>query len=523
MDLEQNKNFKNRIDRAGKENLRLKEKLSALREENEFLKRALKDSLNLFKDMPGGAALIREEKIVRVDDTAKKLLEYHEEDILGRSFLDFIHPDYVEHERELYRERISGRLVPDHHETCLITRNGGTLRCEVRIKKTRHQGRSAFLMDVIEIDHIKQMEMQSARSRKKDALTCMASGLSLELENCMDALDEVMSNPGNKAVCPDINQIEAVREKWNVIIQKLDTLKKVKHGRSDAALLDLREIIQDAVELAHLKREHDPEEEMIRIKSYLGVLSPVEGFPGELRDVFVNIILNAMDAMPDGGDLLLTSEEDSGFAHVYIQDNGVGISKDIKETIFDPYFTTKKDSATGIGLSLANAIITRHAGEIEVLSRKGWGSTFIVKLPLARKTSLSERKGVRKKINGSHILILADEGMIKELLSQLLMSKGGRVIVSSSDKECLKLLKKNEFDLIIADSNMSSLRAFDIIPKIKKTYNALPVILVNAPDSVHDFGADLVIGAPLDMDRVLSLVSKLLFNPGFSPGIAARW
>ncbi|MCD6296125.1 MAG: response regulator, partial [Deltaproteobacteria bacterium] len=199
-----------------------------------------------------------------------------------------------------------------------------------------------------------------------------------------------------------------------------------------------------------------------------------------------------------------------------VSDSGTGVSSEIKDKIFDPFFTTKNKSGMGLGLSLAYAIINRHKGEIEVISQEGQGATFIIKLPLAPETPPSKSKGPKKRIRDSNILIIADEGFVKDLLPQLLVSKGGRVISVSTGMECLKLFKKHKFDLIIVDLDTPYLNLNVIIPKIKNIDKNLAIVVVNAgeekvpPRTLKKMGVDLVIGRPLDMDRALSLISGVL-------------
>ena len=122
----------------------------------------------------------------------------------------------------------------------------------------------------------------------------------------------------------------------------------------------------------------------------------------------------------------------------------------------------------------------------------------------------------KKRIRGSNILIIAEEGIVKDLIAQLLVSKGGTVTTVSTSMECLKLFKKNRFDLVIMDLDTPYLNASAIIPKIKKMEPGLAVALINAGSkkgsslTFRKTGADLIIGRPLDMDRVFFLLSRIL-------------
>jgi nitrogen-specific signal transduction histidine kinase/CheY-like chemotaxis protein len=395
------------------------------------------------------------------------------------------------------------------------------------VKKIRYQGRRAFLLHLTDLDQKKQEEEQLVRSQKSEAIVRMGLGLSREFKQCLSALKE---NPlflenieslGEAGITESLRRIEAITEKGDLITQQLDCLTKVEQQRSDLVLFDLRKVVKEAVSKTRPNWDGAAVRGggKIHLKTYLRTVSPVEGDPKEIKDALTSIISNAVDALSDGGEIYLTMEESSGLAHVYVQDNGSGIRDDIKDKIFDPFFTTRGGAGTGLGLSLAYAIINRQGGEIEVMSQEGRGSTFIIKLPLARKASSSKSKsrGAKKRVKDLHTLIIGDEDMVKDLLSQIFVSKGGKVTSVSTGMEGLKSLKKNKFDLVIADQNTPYLELSKIIARIKKIDRALPIALVNADEekgksvySLKALGADLVIGKPLDADRILSLVSKAL-------------
>ncbi len=524
MNTRQQQNLENRVEKLKVQNLALRKKLNTLNKEHKSLEKALRDTRKLLKDIPGSVVLIQDGKIILMNETARDLLGYAEEEILGRNFLDFIHPDSVEYVKNLHERRISGKPVPDDYETYLVTRDGENLCCEFRVKKIIYQGRNAFLFDITGLDQRKQKEMRILRSRKMEALTRMATGLGREFNRFLSMLDEHglraqgVESFSRKELIRSLRKIEAAREKGNFITEQLSCLTMAQNDRSDIVLLDLKKTVKKVVAATRPKWKGDMEDSGVRInvKTYLRALSPVEACPREIQDALVSIMLNAIDALPEGGEIYLTTEENNGFAHVYVQDNGVGIPDDIKNKIFDPFFTTKDESGMGLGLSLAYAIIDRHKGEIEVMSQEGQGATFIIKLPLAPKTPPSKTKGPKKRIRDSNILIIADEVIVKDLLSQLLVSKGGRVTTVSTGMECLKLLRKNKFDLVIADLDTADLNAPAIIPKIRNMDKNLAVTLVNAVEekgrsrALKKIGADLVIGRPLDMDRTLSLISGVL-------------
>ena len=280
----------------------------------------------------------------------------------------------------------------------------------------------------------------------------------------------------------------------------------------------LQDIVKDAISLINprLKDLEARRKLKINLRTYLRSVSPVEGDPNEIRDVIVNLILNAVEAMPQGGDLYLTTEENAGSAHIYIQDSGVGIPDPINDRVLDPFFTTKGKDRAGLGLSLSYAIVKRHKGEMEFTSQKDQGTIFTIRLPLATQKQKSMPRPVKRKIKNAHILIIEDEDIIRELLSQLLISKGHRVVTADSGAEGLNKLKKKKFDLVIADSRAPDMKGPSIIKKMKRLNEELPVSLITEYQAGDGFshmqrlGADLIITKPLDMNKVVKQVSDVL-------------
>ena len=137
----------------------------------------------------------------------------------------------------------------------------------------------------------------------------------------------------------------------------------------------------------HWRDEADAAGVTIGVNVETGEVGPVVGNPAELREVLVNLILNAVDAMPKGGILTITTESipDSRSPTAVVvraADTGVGMTEEVRKRFFEPFFTTKAGRGTGLGLSVAYGIVTRHGGEISVESREEKGSVFTIRLPV---------------------------------------------------------------------------------------------------------------------------------------------
>jgi len=517
----QQKALKERVGRLERENQRLAEKLAALKKERQILQKDLRAIRKLLSEIPSAVVLVQGKDIVLANERAWRQLGYKEEDLLNLDFLSLVHPRSHEHFNAIRQNWLSGKPVPDQFEIYLRNKSGDSLCCEVYWKKIRYLRRTAFLFSMMALDQRKRDEKRLGQSQKNKALTRMASGLNKDFSRALRIINknfegfQGMGSTANKKMIRSLRKIEAVVEMGDFISQQLNCLAKLENKQSDVVLFDPKKALLDAVAITRPKWKGNGEGHA-NVKTYLRTLSPIQGVPSEIRDAFICMILNAVDAVPDGGEVYLTSEENSGFAWIYIQDSGVGIPEDIKDKIFDPFFTTKGAGPAGLGLSLAYAIINRHGGEIEVISQEGQGATFIVKLPLSQKPITSKTKRVTGRVRDSRILIISERSVAIDVLIQTLVSKGGKVTASCACVEGLKLLRRRKFDLVVADIDTPDFEITGIVQKIKQMDKCLPVALVNTGESGRSFQelqaleADLMINRPMEMNRVLTLVSKIM-------------
>ncbi len=521
MKASQQKILIDRVDKLKKENMKLKAKLASFKEDKRSLQKGLKDTRKLLSEMPGAVILVQGENIVFANEAAWRQLGYTEKELLSQDILSLVHSRSLEHVKTIRKKWALGKPVSDQFEIYMRKKDGGSLCREVNWKKIRYQRGTAFLFNITDPYQRKLKEKQLRQSQKIDAVARMAASLSRDFSRGLKILNEHfsqfqdMGRLESKKVIRSLRRIEAAMEIGDAISRQLNCLAKLKNKQSEVVLFDPKRIVQDAVAIIRPKWEGRVEGD-INVKTYLRSLSPVKGHPAELRDAFICLILNAFEALEGSGEIYLTTEENAGFAWFYIQDNGIGIREEIEDKIFDPFFTNKGGSHPGLGLSLANAIINRHGGSIEVISQEGQGATFIVKIPLSQTPFSSEAKRASNRIKDSNILVISDGCAAVDLLLQLFVSKGGKVTAASAFLEGLKLLKRKKFGLVVADIDTPDIEPEDIVPKIKQVKKDLPVVLVNVRYSgkpslmYQNLRADLILERPLNMDRISSLVSEAI-------------
>ncbi len=229
-----------------------------------------------------------------------------------------------------------------------------------------------------------QLETQLLQAEKLSSLGLIAAGVAHEVNTPLTGIssftqmliDETgQSHPHHTM----LKKIESQCFRASEIVQNLLNFARVQ--TTEFSPVSLNELLQESVALL----EHQFTKKSIAIRMDLAPdLPPVRGNEGQLMQVFVNILLNARDAVPPGGHIDIRSRFGDGFDVIQFEDNGKGIPPEIRQKIYDPFFTTKEvGQGTGLGLSVSYGIIQEHAGRIFVDSEPGQGTRFTIKLPAA--------------------------------------------------------------------------------------------------------------------------------------------
>lgn len=257
-------------------------------------------------------------------------------------------------------------------------------------------------------------------------------------------------------------------------------------------------------------------------------LPPVYADEKQLEQVFLNLVVNAIQAMSSGGAILIRvqSEPERKRICIEIQDNGAGISEKDLRCIFDPFFTTKKEGeGTGLGLAICQSIIQAHHGEISVSSRLGVGTCFQISLPVSSGYwtrpvadaghSVSEASKRSGAFYGS-ILVVDDEEDILCMLKEALSRKGYEVAVAGDGVQGLEELEQHPFDLVLLDLRMPKKAGFEVLKAIRQLRPQLPVIVISGVAHENEFSDALKMGAmaclkkPFDVTELLTLIARCL-------------
>lgn len=346
----------------------------------------------------------------------------------------------------------------------------------------------------------KQIEQQLRRSQKMDALGKLTGGIAHDYNNMLNVIlgytelmEMVLSDTADEKVKEFLKEIQYATDRGATLTKKLLSFSRQESTQPES--IDINKLLLDAQNMlektltARINLEY----------KLTDSIWPVYLDKSDLEDAILNMCINAMHAMPDGGELIITTFnhtllEDEAvvinlpageYVQLSISDSGCGINEDVLNQIFDPFFTTKGDLGTGLGLTQVYGFIKRAKGAITIDSSLNQGTYILIYFPRNYSEvepdqiisdEITEQKGYE------NILVVDDEAAICELSKNLLSSKGYNVLVADSGQAALKILESNDIDLLLSDVIMPNMDGYKLAAKVRKKYPHIKIQLVSGFD-----------------------------------------
>ncbi|CBE68778.1 MAG: PAS domain S-box protein [Candidatus Methylomirabilis oxygeniifera] len=519
----------------------------------------------------------RHGRITLVNRAAEKIFGYCEQEMLGQ-FVSSLMPDrYQEDCRQGFdrylRIRDAG-VIGRSLEFSGLRKSGEEFPLEISLSVAEQHGSEFFTAIIRDVTERKKREAQLIESEKLATMGTMAAGVAHDFNNAlMGVLGQTQLmrlSLEQGSVAADLRSVEVyttllerLSRQEQVALDAAETIRKIREatrprGAEAFGPVALNRIVEQVLAITRPRWKDQAEAAGVHIavQTALADTPPVQGNAAELREALTNLLFNALDAMPNGGTITVSTiharstesevqnpptpplqkggaggfgvreaeREGQGWVELAVADTGTGMSQVVQTRLFEPFFTTKGVRGTGLGLSMVYGIIERHGGEISVRSVEGQGTTITVRVPVAEVEAAGERGTEmvslpdaprRSPLTGPlTLLVIDDDPLLAETLSVSLRLLGHEATVATSGKEGLTRLTTERFDLVLTDLGMAEMSGWEVAKAVKARWPTCPVILVTGwgdaleSDRLEGTGVDLVLAKPYTMAQLQDALAE---------------
>jgi PAS domain S-box-containing protein len=494
---------------------------------------------HLFEKAEEGILIVRGETIEFANPALARILRWPLDRIIDHPFVSFIHPEDREMVFDRHRRRMRGETVETGYDFRIVASDGNVrwLRITSRVIEWDDKPASlSFLTDITDHklaeEEKRRLEEHLKHAQKMESIGTLAGGIAHDFNNLLMGIQGYASltlldlDPSH----PHYERLKRIEEQ---VQSGADLTRQLlgfaRGGRYEVMPADMNDIINKTSSMFGRTKK-----EISMHRKYGKDLRTVEVDHGQMEQVFLNLYVNAWQAMPGGGEIYLETEnvlldDEQAFPYavkpgryvkITVTDTGTGMDEKTKERIFDPFFTTKEmGRGTGLGLATVYGIIKGHKGMIDVDSEPGHGTTFTIYLPASEKEVVKDKAATGTIARGAEtILLVDDEKMVVEVTRELLESLGYRVYAAGSGQEALALYmeKRDEIDLVILDMIMPGISGGETFDRLKELNPDIRVLLSSGysingeAKDILDRGCNGFLQKPFHLEKLSRKVREIL-------------
>jgi nitrogen-specific signal transduction histidine kinase/ActR/RegA family two-component response regulator len=399
-------------------------------------------------------------------------------------------------------------------------------------KATEPRGESALGEVRALLDELTAAHHQTVQQERLRAFREMAGEVAHDFNNTLSGIlaraQLLLADVQDPDVRRSLRMIEQVALEGAWVVRRFQDFSRTRPARPFHPV-DLNQLVD---EIANSARSRWSQQLTARgivgdVRAEIAPVPMVSGDMAELRQVLTSMALNALDAMPEGGNLTFRTGREGGRVFCQVMDTGIGMSEQTRQHVFDPFFTTKREKGKGFGLSGAYAVVDRHGGEITVESEPSKGAVFTVWLPVAADAAEPAAFTARpapaivsapapKPVPGAKILVVDDSEEVREVLRELLSRHGYTVVTSPDGESGLVELEARVFDLAMVDLGLPGISGLEVAHRLKSRRPATRVALMTGygdrmgSEDVKSKGVDFVLAKPFSLDQLRSVVDHAL-------------
>lgn len=402
---------------------------------------------------------------------------------------------------------------------------------DVTAQKTAEQNlRDTNLRLEETILQLQRAQQQVVQQERLSAVGTMAGGIAHDFNNSLTAIlgycELLLRHPGG------LNDPERTRRYLTIMNTCASDASNVvlrlrefyRHREKDEVfdVVEVNQLVEEVVSLTQPKWKTQAEARGVTINVYknLREVPPVAGNPADLREALTNLIFNAVDAMPRGGNITVRTRATPGRVQIQVCDTGTGMTEEVRRRCLEPFFTTKGEGGTGLGLSMVYGIVQRHQGTIDIDSAVGVGTTFFISLPQqvtpAERTNRPATAGAGASLN---VLVVDDEDFARDVISEYLIVDGHTVESADNGLDGLEKFHKGRFDVVVLDRAMPGMNGDQVASAIKSANPDMPIVMITGFGAMMEAaserppGVDLIVNKPLTMDDLRTAITRATSLP----------
>ena len=369
---------------------------------------------------------------------------------------------------------------------------------------------------------LSRTQEQMLETEKLRALGEMACGVAHDFNNRLGAIlgraQLLQEHSGDQRVLDGLREIEELALKGAETVRRTQEFARVR-SKTVKERVSVNQMVQDAIETTKPIWKDQAQLNLVEVElaTELTATQPIAGSLGELVDALSNMIQNSVEAMPNGGKITVNTCDQGDEVVIEIVDDGVGMTHQDREKMFYPFFTTKGKSKTGLGLSVAYGILTRHQAAVDVVTEVGKGTR--IKMIFPARPELAEREEKKSKsgtVRGLRVLLVDDDESLLNVVFELLSSLGHDAAAANEGIEALAKFGEQEFDIVITDLGLPGMSGWDIAKAVKLKDPSIPVIIISgwgaqiAESDINSRGVDLVLPKPFTLVQLEEAIGTVL-------------
>ena len=497
------------------------------REQNQRMEKTLRETEQrfriIFNESPLGIALVDVDgRPSLTNEALQKILGYTGEELSRMHFTEFTHPDDCAMDQVLYEQLLRGERKSYQIEKRFIRKDGNPVCARLSVSAARDAGhRVSFAISMVEdITERRQLETQFIEAQKMEVVGQLASGVAHDFNNILSVIlgysDLLAEGLGPENSLQEYSkEIRHAADRAARLTQQL--LVFSRRQTVQPVVLDLNVVVHDMEKM--LRRLIDEHIELTIVsEEHLG---HIKADAGHLGQVLMNLVINARDAMPNGGRLTITTgnvtlHESHASTHknakpgnyvlLSVQDTGVGMTDEIKGHLFEAFYTTKPSGkGTGLGLATCQAIVEQCVGHISFSSEVGKGSTFRVYIPRVDEPLDSDTHFIKAgplPRGTETLLVVEDDQSVRHLARGVLEAQGYQVLSAVNGQDALRVVHEHKgppISLAVTDVMMPLMGGKAMAEWLKATYPALKILFTSgytdntiAPQGMLDAGVEFL-------------------------------